>query len=177
MAKEFEIKALQRLKYFLGIKVAHSNKGIFISPQKYVLDLVKEIGKTTCKPINTLIDSSMKLELVEANITVDRESYKQLVGQLAYLAHTCLDIAYAVNLVSQFMHSPKEVHLQVAHQILQYLKGTLGKGILFRRHGGLSHEAYIHVDYAGSIIDRSSLGYCSSFEEIWRLRVVRNKLW
>jgi hypothetical protein len=31
LAKEFEIKALGRLKYFLGIEVAHSRQGIFIS--------------------------------------------------------------------------------------------------------------------------------------------------
>ena len=31
LVKEFEIKELSRLKYFLGIKVAHSQQGIFIS--------------------------------------------------------------------------------------------------------------------------------------------------
>ena len=31
LAKEFEIKVLGRLKYFLGIEVAHSKQGIFIS--------------------------------------------------------------------------------------------------------------------------------------------------
>ena len=39
---EFEIKDLGKLKYFLGIKVARSNKGIFLSQRKYVLDLLKE---------------------------------------------------------------------------------------------------------------------------------------
>ena len=31
LAKEFEIKDLGRLKYLLGIEMAHSRKGIFIS--------------------------------------------------------------------------------------------------------------------------------------------------
>ena len=31
LAKEFEIKVLGRLEYFLGIEVANSRKGIFIS--------------------------------------------------------------------------------------------------------------------------------------------------
>lgn len=34
LSKEFEIKDLGRLKYFLGIEVAHSKAGIFISQQK-----------------------------------------------------------------------------------------------------------------------------------------------
>lgn len=37
-----ESKKLGRLKYFLSIEVAHSEKGIFISQPKYILDLLKE---------------------------------------------------------------------------------------------------------------------------------------
>lgn len=44
-SEEFEIKELGMLKYFLGIEVAHSRKGIFISQQKYVLDLLTETQK------------------------------------------------------------------------------------------------------------------------------------
>ena len=39
LAKEFEIKELGKLKYFLGIEVTYSTQGIFISQQKYVTDL------------------------------------------------------------------------------------------------------------------------------------------
>ena len=42
LLKEFDIKELGKLKYFLGIELAHSKQGIFISQQKYVLDLLKE---------------------------------------------------------------------------------------------------------------------------------------
>ena len=40
LIKEFEIKELGKLKYFLGIEVAQSKEDIFISQQKYVLDLL-----------------------------------------------------------------------------------------------------------------------------------------
>ena len=39
LAKEFEIKEPGKLKYFLCIEVAYSTQGIFISQQKYVIDL------------------------------------------------------------------------------------------------------------------------------------------
>ena len=46
--------------------------------------------------------------------------------------------------------------------MLQYLKGTLGKGILFKRNEGLVLEAYTDADYVGSIINRrSTFGYCT----------------
>ena len=44
LAKEFEMKDLGPLRYFLGIEVARSNKGIFISQRKYILDLLEETG-------------------------------------------------------------------------------------------------------------------------------------
>ena len=50
LAKEFEMKTIGRLKYFLGIEVSHSKKDIIISQQKYVIDLLKETGMTACKP-------------------------------------------------------------------------------------------------------------------------------
>ena len=42
LAKEFEIKEPGKLKYFLGIEVAWSKVGIFVSQQRYVLDFLKE---------------------------------------------------------------------------------------------------------------------------------------
>ena len=42
LAKEFEIKELGKLKYFLGIEMTYSTQGIFISQQKYVTDLLAE---------------------------------------------------------------------------------------------------------------------------------------
>nr|KYP41832.1 Retrovirus-related Pol polyprotein from transposon TNT 1-94 [Cajanus cajan] len=48
LAAQFEMKDLGKLKYFLGIEVAYSKNGIFISQRKYVLDLLKETGKLGC---------------------------------------------------------------------------------------------------------------------------------
>ncbi|KAK2993290.1 hypothetical protein RJ640_022129 [Escallonia rubra] len=62
LTKEFEIKDLGKLKYFLGMKVAHSNKGISISQRKYTLDLLKETGMLGCKPIDTHMDPICKLD-------------------------------------------------------------------------------------------------------------------
>ncbi|XP_015060300.1 uncharacterized protein LOC107006202 [Solanum pennellii] len=53
------------------------------------------------------------------------------------------------------------MHLQAVNKILQYLRGSPGKGILFKRGGDMVLEAYTDADYAGSLVDRrSSSGYC-----------------
>ena len=86
--KEFEIKTLGRLKYFLGLEVAHSRQGIFISQQKYVIDLLKETSKTTCKLVSTPIDYTHRLGEADEDTAVNKEMYKRLVGRLIYFSHT-----------------------------------------------------------------------------------------
>ena len=111
LAKEFEIKDLGKLKYFLGIEVARSKQGIFISQQKYVIDLLRETGMMDSKPIATPIEQNHRLSEVLGEKKVDRKMYQRLVGRLIYLAHTRLDIAYSVSVISQFMHDSREIHL------------------------------------------------------------------
>ena len=115
LAREFKVKELSRLKYFLGNEVAQSKQGIFVSQQKYVLDLLKEIGKLACKPTNMPIKPNHKLGDSNEDDIVDLGNYQSLVGPLIYLSHKRPDIAYVVSLVSQFMHNPKETHLQAVH--------------------------------------------------------------
>lgn len=115
-----------------------------------------------CKLASTPMDSNSKHGKAEHDTAVDREMYQCLVGKLIYLSHTRLDIAYAMSVISQVMHSLKEVHLQAANRVLQYLKGMPGKGILYKSNGELLLEAYTDADYAGSIVDRiSTSGFCT----------------
>ncbi|XP_076951121.1 uncharacterized protein LOC143624310 [Bidens hawaiensis] len=60
---EFEMKDLGRLKYFLGIEVLRSKRGIFICQKKYILDLLAQTGMVDCKPVDTPIT----LELLAGN--------------------------------------------------------------------------------------------------------------
>ncbi|KAL6326856.1 hypothetical protein AAG906_012131 [Vitis piasezkii] len=46
---------------------------------------------------------------------VDIVRYQRLVGKLIYLSHSWLDIAFAVSVVSQFMHAPYEEHLEAVY--------------------------------------------------------------
>ncbi|CAL9000331.1 unnamed protein product [Prunus brigantina] len=61
LSQEFEMKDLGALKYFLGIEVARSKIGIFLSQMKYVMDLLIETGMLGCKPTDTPIEMNHKL--------------------------------------------------------------------------------------------------------------------
>ena len=49
LGKEFEVKDLGLLRYFLGIEVARGAKGNVQSSRKYVLDLLTETGMLGCR--------------------------------------------------------------------------------------------------------------------------------
>ncbi|RVW80146.1 Retrovirus-related Pol polyprotein from transposon TNT 1-94 [Vitis vinifera] len=133
LTKEFEIKDLRNLKYFLGMEIARSKKGIAVSQRKYVLDLLNETGMLGCKPAETPMDTTVKLEESNGSALVDKGRYQRLVGKLIYLSHTRPDIGFFVSVVSQFMNNPTEKHMTAVIRILRYLKMTPGKGLFFQR--------------------------------------------
>ena len=113
LAKQFEIKDLGNRKYFLGMEVVQSKRGILVSQRKYVLDLLKETGMLGCKPADTPMDSNSKLGSKDDSAPVDKGRCQRLVGKLIYLSHTKPDISSAVSVVSQFMNNPIEEHIEV----------------------------------------------------------------
>lgn len=115
-----------------------------------------------CRPAETPIDPNRKLGGEDKGDPVDTARYQRLVGRLIYLSHTRPDIAFAVSLVSQFMHSPHEEHLEAVYRILRYLKSAPGRGLFFKKTGQQGIEVFTDADWAGSITDRKSTsGYCT----------------
>jgi hypothetical protein len=122
------------LSYFLRIETTTSNKGLFLSQRKYALDILKEIEKLGAKPANTLMETISKLGPENGEPLTDIRQYQSLVGKLIYLTVTRPDIAFAVSVISQFMHAPRTIHLVAIDRILTYLKGTPGQEILLRKN-------------------------------------------
>jgi hypothetical protein len=61
MVKEFKMKDLGLMRYFLGIQVKQSLRKIFISQEKYVADLLKKFNMLECKPIASPMAANEKL--------------------------------------------------------------------------------------------------------------------
>ena len=74
------------------------------------------------------------------------KSYRRLVRKLNYLTVTRPDIAYSVSVVSQYMSSPIVDHWVVVEQILCYLKGAPGRGILYGNHEHNRPECFTDAD-------------------------------
>ena len=154
------MKDLGPLRYFLGIEIARSPKGIVLSQRKYVLDLLAETEMLGCRPCSTPIDRNHQTS-AQSGDPVNKETYQRLVGRLIYLCHTRTDISYVVSVVSRYMHDPRTRYMEVVYRILRYLKRTPGRGLWFRKNGHLDLEGYCDADWASNRDDRrSTSGYC-----------------
>ena len=94
-----------------------------------------------CKTTRVPIEQNHRIGNDEENPKVEKTQYQRLVGKLIYLSHTRPDIAYAVSVVSQFMHDPRERHSQAVDRILEYLKSLSRKRIAIQKGGKLIHES------------------------------------
>ena len=84
----------------------------------------------------------MKLQDANPKEFKDKGRYKRLIGRLIYLSYIRPNIAIVVSTISQFMHLPKPTHFKAVYRILRYLKGTLSKVILFKKHDQFQVEVW-----------------------------------
>ncbi|XP_071700078.1 uncharacterized mitochondrial protein AtMg00810-like [Rutidosis leptorrhynchoides] len=130
--------------------------GIFICQKKYILDFLAEIGMVDCKPADTPMIPNQRLYIEDKAKVADQGQYQRIVGKLIYLAHTRPDIAHFVGVVSQFMHQPRQHHMDAVWRIIRYLKGTAGGGVLFQKNNHVEAQIFIDTCYGGEKGDRKS---------------------
>ncbi|GKA28268.1 ribonuclease H-like domain-containing protein [Tanacetum coccineum] len=83
LKSKFMIKDLGKLKYFLGIEVGDTEKGICLNQRKYVLDLLSEYGMLACKPTKTPLPSKLVIsnEATEKDLVLDNiTDYQKPMG-------------------------------------------------------------------------------------------------
>ncbi|XP_061354632.1 secreted RxLR effector protein 161-like [Gastrolobium bilobum] len=118
-----------------------------------------------CKTADTPIEMNHSLAVYPDQVAADKNRYQRLVGKLIYLSHTRPDIAYSVSIMSRFMHSPSEQHMNAVYRILRYLKGSPGKGLLYCKNNEARIEGYSDSDWAGDKTTRQSTSGYFTFVE------------
>lgn len=172
---KLQLKDFGPHKYFLGIEVARSKEGIYLNQRKYALDLIADTWVTCAKPFDMPMEQNKKFTSHELDSIMqqghnnasadpslaDPSEYQRLVGRLIYLTITRLDICFAVQSLSQFMHAPETSHLDAAIRVVKYIKGNPGQGIILQTSAYLYLTAYRDSDWAACPMSRRYVtGYC-----------------
>lgn len=173
----FKMKDLGVLKFFLGIEIMRSNKGIILNQRKYALELIADLGLGEAKSVCTPLEQNLKLTSIEYDESVqtkvdgddlvtDVTMYQRLLGRLIYLTNTRPDITFAVQHLSQFMHRPKKSHLEAAFRVVRYIRKNPGQGILLSAASKTQLIAFCDSDWASCPMSRRSVtGFCIKIGE------------
>ena len=129
--RQFEMKDLGHLSYFLGLEITHSTDGLYITQAKYASKLLSRAGLTDSKTVDTPVELNAHLTPTGGKPLSNPSFYRRLVGSLVYLIVTRPDISYAVHQVSQYLSAPRSTHYAAILHILRYLKGTLFHGLFY----------------------------------------------
>ncbi|GJS46757.1 retrovirus-related pol polyprotein from transposon TNT 1-94 [Tanacetum coccineum] len=152
--KQFIIKDLGPLHYYLGIEVLRNAHGLVLSQRKYALELLKCGNVLNDKPVTVPIDPIVNLNLTDGEPLPDPSNYRTLVGKLIYLTITRPDISFVVQLLSKFSQAPRTTHMKSLLKVLRYIKLCPGQGLHFLTHNNLKLTAYCDSDWAACPITR-----------------------
>lgn len=65
------------------------------------------------------------------------------------MAFTRPDISFAINKLSQYIHTPRQSHWQALKRLLRYLKGTIHFGLFLNRQSPLTLSTFSDSDWGG----------------------------
>ncbi|GKD38701.1 retrovirus-related pol polyprotein from transposon TNT 1-94 [Tanacetum coccineum] len=152
----FEMSLMGEMKFFLGLQIHQSPRGIFINQAKYALEILKKHGMDKCDSVGTPMATKPKLDADLSGKLVDQTDYRSKIRSLMYLTSSRPDIVQAVCYCARYQARPTEKHLKEVKRIFRYLKGTINMGLWYPKDSGFELTAFSDADHAGCLDTRKS---------------------
>ncbi|GKF21560.1 hypothetical protein Tco_0070198, partial [Tanacetum coccineum] len=90
------MSSMRELTFFLGLQVMQKDDGIFISQDKYVVDILKKFDFVTVKTASNPIETNKALLMDKEAEDVDVHLYRSMIGSLMYLTASRPGIMFVV---------------------------------------------------------------------------------
>ncbi|GJY14092.1 hypothetical protein Tco_0383401 [Tanacetum coccineum] len=148
MHGRFEMSLMGEMKFFLGLQIHQSPRGIFINQAKYTLEILKKHGMEKGQSIGTSMATKPKLDADLSGEPVDQTDYRSKIGSLMYLTSSRPDIVQVVCYCARYQARPTEKHLKEVKRIFQYLRGTIHIGLWYPKGSCFELTAFSDVDHA-----------------------------
>jgi hypothetical protein len=137
LSDQFLMSDLGPLRYFLGIEISSMPKGLFLSQEMYIQDLLDRASLTDHRIVETPMELNVHLTPTDGEPLEDPICYHHIVGSLVYLGISRPDILYSVHILSQFISAPTKIHYNHLLRIMCYLRGTIFHCLFFLRSSSL----------------------------------------
>ena len=158
MSKNFEMSDLGRLTYYLGIEVTQEEDEIILKQERYAKKILEKAGMNECKSILVPMISGLELSKALDEKSIDGQQYRRSIGCLRYLLHTRPDLSYSVGVLSRYMQDPRESHGAALKQVMRYLQGTTGYGLVFKKSDKTGLVGYSDASHSVDADDGKSTG-------------------
>ncbi|KAF2303197.1 hypothetical protein GH714_014504 [Hevea brasiliensis] len=123
----------------------------------YASKILEKTGMLNCNSSRVPMEPKCKLKKQDGEPFVDATEYRRIIGSLRYLVNTRPDLAYSVGVVSRYMDTPTVTHMSAVKQILRYVRGTIGMGIVYKKNQEKEElVGFSDSDLAGDTDDRKS---------------------
>lgn len=185
LSKIYDIKWNSAPTENLGIKITQdrSKNLVHLSQESYLQSVLDRFGMEHVNTVSTPMLHSTRLDPASADdaAACSEFPYREIVGCLGHAAvNTQPDISHAVSQLAQHSSNYGLIHITAAKHLLRYVKGTLERGLVFRKHSvnyGLL-TGYSDADYANDVSTRrSTTGYTITVggsTVCWRIRRQRS---
>nr|GEU48121.1 hypothetical protein [Tanacetum cinerariifolium] len=156
MHDKFQMSAMGKLTFFLGLQVLQKKDGIFLSQDKYVGDILKKFGYSYVRSANTPMDKENPWGKDRPGKDVELHLYRSMIRSLMYLTASRSIIMFAICAYARYQMTPKECHIHVVKRTFRYLKGHPKLGLWYPKDSSFDLVAYSDSDYGGATQDRKS---------------------
>lgn len=163
LSKQFSMKDLEEIKYFLGIRVIRDYNTIKLDQTSYINEVLRKFNMYNCNTVKTPLPEKLDFVGLNADEIYNAPS-QNLLGCLMYIMIcTRPDLSFTVNILSRYSNKKNQTVWKYLQTALRYLKGTSDLKLVYQRNNNQifdSLQGYADSDWAGDEITRiSTTGY------------------
>ncbi|TID16750.1 hypothetical protein CANINC_004107, partial [Pichia inconspicua] len=162
LSSHFQMKDLGLVSTFLGMQVKQESGRVTVSLERYLRNFLSDFNMGDCNSVTTPLVAGSSLVPDGTLLSSEEASrYRTMVGKLLFAANTVRpDLVYAASALSRYIKEPHRNHMVAGKHVLRYIKGSLNKGLVFKKQKVFKLVGYCDSDWAGDKADRKSItGY------------------
>jgi hypothetical protein len=168
MSREFGMRMMGELQFFLGLQIKQSKEGTFVHQAKYNKDIVRKFKMEDSKAMATPTSTTTALDADEEGEHVNQKEYWSMIGSLLYLMATRPDIQFSVCPCARFQASPRTSHRQAVKRIFRYLRYTPDFGLWYSASSSLTLHCFSNTDFVVCQLDRKYTSGTCQFLDLLR---------